>query len=71
MVASISLDLRQRVVDAYNRGGLTYAAVASLFSVGQASVCRWLRRNRETAVTAALLQKRKDDGVEGVRVSVP
>jgi transposase len=48
MVASISLDLRQRVVEAYKRGGLTYVQVAEQFSVGQASVSRWLRLERET-----------------------
>jgi transposase len=47
MVASISSDLRQRVVDAYKRGGLTYADVSEQFSVGRASVSRWLRLDRE------------------------
>jgi transposase len=47
MVASISEDLRQRVVSAYKAGGVTYAQVAKQFSVGNASVSRWLRLDRE------------------------
>lgn len=52
MVASISDDLRKRVVDAYKRGGVTYHEVAAQFSVGHASVSRWLRRERETGDVA-------------------
>lgn len=47
MVAAISDDLRERVVQAYRRGSLTYAQVAEQFSVGRASVSRWLRMDRE------------------------
>jgi transposase len=36
------------VVEAYERGGLTYAEVAERFTVGRATVSRWLRRKRET-----------------------
>jgi transposase len=36
------------VVEAYRRGGVTYAEVAARFAVGKASVSRWLRRKRET-----------------------
>jgi transposase len=48
MATSISGDLRQRVVNAYKRGGVTYAQVAKQFAVGVASVNRWLRLDRET-----------------------
>lgn len=48
MPRRISLDLRQRAVAAYNRGGLTYDQVAERFSVGVASLNRWLRLLRET-----------------------
>jgi len=48
MSLSASLDLRSRVVAAYRRGGVTYDEVAERFSVGRASVSRWLRRERET-----------------------
>ncbi len=48
MARSRSLDLRTRVVDAYERGGLTYTEVAELFSVGRATVSRWLRLRRES-----------------------
>jgi transposase len=53
MVASISLDLRRRVVEAYKRGGMTYAEVAEQFSIGHASVSRWLRLDRETGSVLA------------------
>jgi transposase len=48
MASATSLDLRRRVVEAYRRGGVTYAEVAARFAVGQASVSRWLRRARQT-----------------------
>jgi transposase len=48
MARRISKDLRQRVVHAYGRGRVTYAEVADRYSVGIASVSRWLRCHRET-----------------------
>jgi transposase len=48
MAAPASLDLRRRVVEAYLRGGCTYAEVAARFTVGEATVSRWLRRYRES-----------------------
>ncbi|MBX3205997.1 MAG: transposase [Labilithrix sp.] len=54
MPSFVSLDLRRRVVEAYERGGLTYAEVAERFSVGRASVSRWLRRKRESGDVAPL-----------------
>lgn len=48
MAAPASLDLRRRVVEAYLRGGSTYAEVAARFAVGEATVSRWLRRYRES-----------------------
>lgn len=44
-----STDLRKRVVEAY-KGGLsgTYKETAKMFDVGEASVSRWLRLERET-----------------------
>jgi transposase len=52
MVMSISLDLRERVVSAYATGEYTYAELAEHFDVGQASVSRWLRLNREQGTPA-------------------
>lgn len=43
----LSLDLRKRIVTRYAKGDLTYAQVAETFSVGEASVSRLLRRERE------------------------
>jgi transposase len=48
MAWACSIDLRRRVVDAYLAGDGTYAEVAARFSVGEATVNRWLRRHRET-----------------------
>ena len=46
---TISYDIRQRIVDAYNSGlTASYEATAEMFSVGRATVSRLLRRDRET-----------------------
>lgn len=46
---TISLDLRRRLVSAYRSGKTaTYAATAAMFGVGEATVSRLLRRERET-----------------------
>jgi transposase len=47
MAAPISKDLRRRAVDAYRNGRGTYREVAEIFGVGEASVDRWLRLDRE------------------------
>lgn len=47
------MDLRQRVVDAYKPGETTYEAIAKQFSVGIASVNRWLSKMRRTGSVAA------------------
>lgn len=44
---AISTDLRRRLVAAYDRGEGTYAEIARLFGVGEATVSRVLRRQRE------------------------
>jgi transposase len=41
------MDLRTRIVARYAKGDLTYAEVAQLFDVGEASISRLLRRDRE------------------------
>lgn len=44
----IPLDVRRRIVKAYREGKSgTYAQTAALFGVGEASVSRWLRKDRE------------------------
>jgi transposase len=48
MPEPLSLDLRERIVAAYERGELTRDQVAELFQVGRASVNRLVRRFRET-----------------------
>lgn len=40
------LALRERLVDAYKRGGFTYASLAAMFGVGEATVSRLLTRDR-------------------------
>lgn len=45
----ISIELRRRIVEAYNSGlSGSYDETAALFGVGRASVSRLLRRHRET-----------------------
>ena len=53
MGAPISKDLRTRVVAAYKAGRGTYREIAELFGVGEASVDRWLRLDREAASVEA------------------
>lgn len=43
-----ALDLRTRVVDAYKKKEGTYDEIAARFSIGVASLSRWLRLDRET-----------------------
>lgn len=48
-MTDISIDLRHRIVDAYEDGRTaTYVATAEMFGVGYATVSRLLRRKRET-----------------------
>jgi transposase len=47
MAEPLPLALRERIVAAYNRGGFTYASIAELFGVGEASVSRLLSRSRK------------------------
>jgi transposase len=48
-MADLSIDLRRRLVEAYrSKKSGTYAATAALFGVGEATVSRLLRRQRET-----------------------
>lgn len=46
MPAPLSIDLRERIVQAYKMGMGTYAVVAKTFSVGVASVSRLLSQKR-------------------------
>ena len=41
-------EIRQRVIDAYDNGEGTYVDIARRFSVGEASVSRWLGLHRST-----------------------
>lgn len=47
MPGPISIEVRGRVVACYKRGGGSMAAVAALFGIGEASLNRWLRQDRE------------------------
>lgn len=52
MGKALSVDLRERVVAAYKRGEGTQVQIAALFGIGEASVRRWVRRDRETGSVA-------------------
>jgi len=43
-----SIDLRERVVAAFDRTGMTDKEAAALFKIGEATVRRWRRLRRET-----------------------
>ena len=47
-----SVDLRERVVAAVERGGLSRRRAAAQFGVGISSVIRWVQRFRETGSVA-------------------
>ena len=52
-----SLDLRERVVRAYEKGGVTLAKIAAQFAVGQPCVKKMLRQKRETGSLERLPQR--------------
>jgi transposase len=52
MAWSTDVRLREAIVRAWHEEKLTYAAIASLMGVGEATVSRVLRRYRETASVA-------------------
>lgn len=47
-MATLPLALRERLVAAYKVGEFTYKQVADVFDVGEATVSRWLARERRT-----------------------
>ena len=52
-----SLDLRERVVRAYEQGSTTLADIAVRFAVGQTFVKKMLRQKRKTGSVARLPQR--------------
>lgn len=52
MAKTLSLDLRQRVIDAIN-GGMSRSAAARRFGIGRATAIRWHASWRETGTVAA------------------
>lgn len=53
MARPLSMDLRERVVDAVERGGLSRRQAAERFGVGVSTVIAWVARFRETGSVAA------------------
>ena len=53
-MAALSLDLRKRVVAAFDRGGFKQKEVAELFSVSAGTVSKLLRQRRDTGDLAPL-----------------
>lgn len=76
MPKPLSLDLRQRIVDAGLDRSLTYEDLAQRFSVGRASVSRYLRRQREEGsvapkpATAAGREPRITDDQKDILISM-
>ncbi len=56
-VWAYSVDLRERVVRAFEVGEMTDHEVAALFGIGEATVHRWKRRHRETGILDPLPHK--------------
>ena len=52
MARPFSIDLRERVVDAVERGGLSWRQAAARFGVGVSTVIAWVARFRETGSVA-------------------
>jgi len=52
MAKPYSIDLRERVVVAVERGGLSRHQAAARFDLGVSTVIRWVRRFRETGSVA-------------------
>jgi transposase len=48
MAKALSVDLRERAVAAYKRGDGGQAEIAARFGIGESSLRRWLKRERET-----------------------
>lgn len=59
MAEAISIELRRRVVAAYEAGEGSYAEIATRFDIGTASVNRWLRLKRKLG---SLVSKPKAGG---------
>lgn len=60
-----SVDLRERVVAAFDRTGMTDQEAAALFRIGEATVRRWKRLKRETGALAVLEQA--EGAAQGIR----
>ena len=54
MGKALSMDLRQRAVDAYARGEGTQLQIARRFGIGTATLGRWLSRVRATGRPSAI-----------------
>jgi transposase len=53
MAEPYPVELRERVVRAYERGDGSYADVGTMFDIGEASVKRWVSRHRRYGSVAA------------------
>jgi transposase len=54
MPGPLPIELRERAVQAYERGGESYETVAATFSVATRALQRWVKRRRETGSVAPL-----------------
>ena len=48
MAAPYSLDLRKKVIEKYNNGGITQEEVSNIFQIGISTTKRWLKKYKET-----------------------
>lgn len=58
-MGSYSMDLRQRIVDAYDNGEGSYQTLADRFKVDKSTVYRYVKRTRETGSVAPTIPTKK------------
>ncbi|MBK6696076.1 MAG: helix-turn-helix domain-containing protein [Myxococcales bacterium] len=68
MPAPHPIELRERVVRAYERGGESILVVAARFGVAPAALQRWLRRKREADTVAPHLGDHPKKGAKEDRL---
>lgn len=68
VMSAFSMDLRERVVKAYDSGEGTFQELAERFKVSYSWVKKILRRRRETGSVAALPMKGRKPAIDGENI---
>ncbi|MEO1378563.1 MAG: IS630 family transposase, partial [Cyanobacteria bacterium J06635_10] len=59
MPKAYSLDLRQKIVDAYDRGGISQRGLAKHFGVAKSFIEKLLKQHRETGSIAPKVREQQ------------